>query len=507
MSDSFQTGIYNPDVLSCLANLSNDEVFTSPEVANQMLDLLPQELFSNPTTTFLDPACKSGIFLREVAKRLIKGLESKIPNLEERTNHIFKNQLFGIAITELTSLLSRRSVYCSKYPNSEYSVTKFNDVTGNIYFKNTKHVWNDDRCIFCGASRGEYDRNGVLETHAYEFIHTLKPEGVFKMKFDVIIGNPPYQLSDGGGGGSAKPIYNLFVKNAKKMLPRYLIMIIPSRWYSGGRDSSDFRDNMLNDKKIKELVDYPISTDCFPGVEIKGGVCFFLWQNDYCGDCTVTTIMNNRKTSQKRPLLEKNLDTFIRYNEAITILNKVTAVNEQKFDALVSSSRPFGLRTYVTGNEVADKNDIIFYGKKGKNFISAKEILVGQELIDKFKIFISYAYGAGETFPHQIINKPFLATPGSACSETYLIINPSDSKEECKNVLSYMTTKFFRFLVLLLKNTQHATKSVYKLVPIQDFSEIWDDEKLYRKYKLTKDEIEFIESMIKPMELEGSDDE
>ena len=509
---------YNPDVLSCLANLSNDEVFTPPSLVNDILDMLPKELWSNPATTFLDPVSKSGVFLREIVKRLNKGLEGQILDQQERLNHIFTKQVFGIAITELTSLISRRSVYCSKNAMHEkYSLcSEFNDEQGNIRYELLQHTWQNGKCTLCGATQEVYDREDSLETYAYNFIHLDDPTTLFKnkkMKFDVIIGNPPYQLNDGGGtGSSAIPIYHKFIQQAKKLNPQYLVMIIPSRWFTGGRGLDDFRDEMLSDKKIKILHDFPNASDCFPGVEIKGGVNYFLWQKDYNGTTDIYTHKDGQIVSKSsRFLLEKGAETFIRYNEAIDILRKVQSFNEKSFSTMISSNDPFGFDVRVEGSykrvkptfkKENFKNAVKFYyngwQKDGLGYIDKKNIRKNVDLIGDYKVLITKAWGTGN--PDKDWVKPIIVEPESCCTETYLIIGPVAKKSTAENIVSYSQTKFFHLLVSLIKITQNAMKKVYQFVPMQDFSVSWTDEKLYKKYNLSDVEIDFIERTIQSID-------
>ena len=503
---------HNPDVLSCLANLSNDEVFTPPSVVNQMLDMLPQELFRSGKTTFLDIGCKSGVFLREITKRLIAGLADEMPDLQTRVDHILHKQVFGIATTELTSLVSRRTLYCSKYPNCRYSASPFETVEGNIRFRNIPHTFVNGRCKWCGASEdqfGDAKRKG-LETHAYEFIHTDHPEEIFKMKFDVIVGNPPYQLNVGVEKENyAIPMYHRFVSQAKKLGPRFLTMIIPARWYAGGRGLDGFRDEMLSDNRLRVIHDFPESEDCFPGVEIQAGVCYFLWKRDSPGECEVFTHMNDSVCEpMERPLLEKGCNTFIRYNRSVSILRKVQSRTERSFSEMVSPQTPFGLVTSYKGSpKRVNKSDIKMYisgnekeFKGGCAFAPLSKVTKGAEMIPWHKVYIGEAYGGGMAFPHSILSKPFYGEPNTICNQSYLVLGPFAKQQVCENVISYIKTKFFRFMVLQKKNAQHAMRGVYQFVPMQDFSKPWTDAELYAKYKLTKDEIAFIESMIKPME-------
>jgi site-specific DNA-methyltransferase (adenine-specific) len=491
---------YNPDVLSCLANLSNDEVFTPPVLVNQILDLLPNELWHNKDAKFLDPVSKSGVFLREIAQRLIAGLEKEIPDQQERINHIFQNQLYGIAITELTSLLSRRSVYCSKTAEGKYSVCEgFKDKDGNIFFDTTEHNWENGRCSFCGASKSEYKREEGLETHAYQFIHNKIPKIINNMKFDVIIGNPPYQLSTGGTSAQAVPLYHKFIQQAKKLNPRYLTMIIPSRWYAGGMGLDEFRADMLNDKRIRKLIDYPNAGDCFSGIELRGGVCYFIWDRDNLGECEYTNISNGSKNTVVRNLSE--YPTFIRWNQALQIINKIRKKKENFLSEIVSSVSPFGLATSLRGESQKMKDSLTIYSSGGTGYIAKSDIKTGIDLISKYKVLLSRPISGNlETPPFKVISLLKVLKPKEVCTHTYLVVGNYDNETMAKNLKLYLETKFVRFLLVQSISGIDISKDKFAFVPIQDFSKEWTDEKLYKKYNLIKEEIDFIESLIKPME-------
>lgn len=497
------TSVYKPDVLSCLADLSNDEVFTPPDVANRMLDMLPQELFRDPETKFLDPACKSGVFLREIAKRLIAGLADKIPNLQERCDWIFKNQLYGIAITELTSLLSRRSVYCSKYPNSPFSITQFDNVQGNIIFHKIKHTWQNKKCIYCGtAENGDLNdiaREG-MESHAYEFIHTLHPEDIFKMKFDVIISNPPYQLNDGGNGKSAKPIYQLFVEQAKKLNPRYLTMIIPSRWFTGGKGLDDFRKTMLHDKRIRKLVDYENFKDVFPGVDLAGGACYFLWDRDNTGSCEVTNMTDTVQGRMIRDLDE--YDVFIRQNKALSVVRKVLLWNKHNrvLSDVVSARKPFGLPT----NYEPKDNGVpcYFIQRIGKKYADPKDIDDSKGYLSKWKLLAPKAPIAGQTDFSKPVGFYYdgntrIAAPGECCTESFIILGAFDSEDEVLAYRRYIYTKTVRFLLLQTVVSQDVTKKNFCFIPdLGHYQGVYNDQMLCKKWNIAEDEWEMIDARI-----------
>ncbi|WP_026373104.1 Eco57I restriction-modification methylase domain-containing protein [Agrococcus lahaulensis] len=535
--------VHNPDVLTCIANLSNDEVFTPPELANRMLDTLEAawaeshagaSIWADPDVTFLDPFTKSGVFLREITRRLTDGLEQRIPDLAERVDHILTEQVFGIGITQLTALLARRSLYCSKYANGPHSIARsFDQPDGNIWFERTEHTWaggrvnhalldaagepvvEGRRCRFCGASADEYRRSDQLETHAYAFIHTddirARIAELFgaDMQFDVIIGNPPYQLADGGGeGASAIPLYHRFIEQAKALEPKQLMMVVPARWYSGGKGLDEFRDSMLGDGRLAEIHDFPETDLVFPGVNIRGGVCYFRWSEDHEGPARVT---NHRKNGPSltavRPVREPGITTFIRFNEAISILNKVRAHGEPTYSSRVQSRNPFGIPSNFESYskvKTAASPILLFRSRRGSSvdrevYVSAEQVVTNLAFKDRIKVLVSKASPGGDEYPHAVFSAPVLAPIGSVATETYLIVDFVDTMAEGANLIGYMRTRFFRFLVSLIKTTQNISKGSFAFVPVQDLTRPWSDAELYAKYDITPEEQAFIESMIRPM--------
>jgi site-specific DNA-methyltransferase (adenine-specific) len=504
----------NPDVLTCIANLSNDEVFTPPEFANKMLDTLADawtatnngaDLWTNSSVRFLDPFTKSGVFLREITSRLTNGLATEIPDLQERVNHILTKQVFGIGITYLTSLLARRSLYCSKQANGPHSIAGgFTSDAGNIWFERLEHTWQGDKCRYCGAPKSIFDRADGLETHAYAFIHTEEIEPMLveifggSMQFDVIIGNPPYQLDDGGHGRSALPIYQRFVEQAKLLDPRYLTMVIPSRWLGGGKGLGDFRATMLADTRIRKLVDYENAQEAFPGIDFGGGVCYFLWDRDNRGLCEVTNITGGSQVISERRLDE--FPVFVRHSAAVPIIRKITAKNERRMSEQVSSRKPFGLATNIRPEKAGD---LTLRWEKGEGPYPRKKVEVGTEMIDKWKVITSYvgydhAGNPGTDGRRKVLSRMDILPPSTICTETYLVVGNYKTKKEASNLVAYMKTRFFRFLVAQFMYSHHLTRSAYDFVPILDTAVEWTDVKLAKRYGLTKEEVTFIASKIRP---------
>lgn len=536
---------HNPDVLTCIANLSNDEVFTPPEMANAMLDLLAASwadahngasIWADPTVTFLDPFTKSGVFLREITRRLVDGLASQFPDLQERVDHILTQQVYGIGITRLTALLARRSVYCSKFANGPHSIAKsFTSEDGNIWFQRTEHTWvggqreyridpltgekvavhTHRKCKYCGASEDDYGRGDELETHAYAFIHAADIKARIgelfgaNMQFDVIIGNPPYQLSDGGGeGDSAIPLYHRFVEQAKKLDPRELVMIIPARWYSGGKGLDDFRAAMLTDGHLAEIHDFAETDLVFPGVNIRGGVCYFRWSPDHTGPARVVNYSKcARPVEMSRFLCMPGISTFVRYNDAVSILDKVRAKNEPTMDSRVQPRNLFGIPSNFldfSTTKTSETPVLLFRSRRGSSanktvYVSADKIRSNAALKDRLKVLVSKASPGGDEYPHAIFSQPIIAPENSVATETYLIVDFPTNETEAQNLITYMKTRFFRFLVSLIKTTQNISRRSFSFVPIQDLSHSWTDENLYAKYRITATEIAFVERMIRPM--------
>lgn len=521
---SFSLRGRNPDVLTCIANLSNDEVFTPPEFANRMLDTLAEawaashdgaNLWADKTVRFLDPCAKSGVFLREITSRLTKGLADQIPNLDQRVNHILTRQVFGICITHLTSLLARRSVYCSKHANGQHSIAKsFKNDSGNIWFERTEHIWVEGKCKYCGANKATFDRGAGLETHAYTFIHTdditTRIVELFggNMQFDVIIGNPPYQMTGGGGGTNDSPIYQMFVQQAMRLEPRFLSLVIPSRWMAGGRGLGEFRAQFLGDRRVRVLVDYENAKDVFPTVGIGGGACYFLWDRENPGPCECVYHRNGMTVGPHSRALDE-FDVFVRDKRAVDILHKVVAAGERPFEELVSGDTPFGLATNFSGyarDAVPKDGQVRLCANVGTTRVHGalprETIHKNTHLIDVWKLFLPKT-GSGRERERSgvdlVLGPSMIGEPGSVCTQTYLVAGPLGSEVEARSVESYLRTRFARFLVSLRKPSQDVFRSMYRWVPVQPWDRNWTDADLCKKYGITRDEQAFIESMIRPM--------
>lgn len=504
----------NPDILTCIANLSNDEVFTPPEFANRMLDTVAEawaadnvgaNIWADPSVRFLDPCTKSGVFLREITSRLTEGLAPHMPDLGERVEHILTNQVFGIGTTQLTSLLARRSLYCSKHAQGQHSIAKgFASDAGNIWFEPIKHTWAGTKCSYCGTPRAILDRAEGLETHAYAFIHTDKITKRLaemfggNMQFDVIIGNPPYQLDDGGYGTSAAPIYQLFVEKALDLDPRFAVFVTPSRWMAGGKGLDKYRERMLADRRLRKIMDYPKLYEGFPGVKIRGGISYFLWDREHNGPCQMQTIWDGQPTG---PAVARYLDAhdvLVRRNEAVPILEKVRAKKEPTLDKRVSSQKPFGLRTFFHGKSDSSglRNPVRLFGSQKISWVDRSEIPANVGWIDQWKVLMTRVQGTSAAIETKFLSKPVVAEPGTACTESYVVAGIFQTEQEAKRYANYLRTRFARFLVSLRKSTQDAPKSVYAFIPDLPLDREWTDFKLYQRYGLTQDEIAFIESQV-----------
>ncbi|MDR6708371.1 site-specific DNA-methyltransferase (adenine-specific) [Novosphingobium sp. 1748] len=511
---SFSLRGRNPDVLNCIANLSNDEVFTPPEFANRMLDTLAAawadrnggaDIWADSSVRFLDPCTKSGVFLREVAKRLILGLADEIPDLQSRIDHILTRQIFGIGITQLTAYLARRTLYCSKHANGQHSVTRgFDTDSGNIWFERVEHHWVGDKCTYCGASQGKLDKGSGMETHAYAFIHTddikARIAELFggEMQFDVIIGNPPYQLEDGGFGSSAAPIYQMFVEQALELEPKYAVFVTPSRWMTGGKGLEKFRERMLSDRRLRNIVDYPKLYEAFPGVKIRGGISYFLWDRDNTGPCCLQTIWDGQPTG---PTAERYLDAYdvlVRRNEAVPILEKVRAAGEPTLNSRVSTGKPFGFRTFFHGKAKPNglENPVKLFGSQKISWIERSAVTTNPQWVDDWKVLMTAVQGTSAAIETKFLSKPIIAEPGTACTETYLVAGHFPDEQSAKYYASYLRTRFVRFLVSLRKVTQHATRDVYAFVPDVPLDRPWTDEMLFDRYGFCPEEIAFIESQV-----------
>jgi site-specific DNA-methyltransferase (adenine-specific) len=490
-----------PDILEVIANLSNDQVFTPPRVVNAVLDMLPAEIWTEPSLKWLDPGCKTGVFPREITKRLIAGLADAIPDDQARLEHILGKMVFAVATETVTSLMARRTLYCSKSANGEFSAVTMPTAAGNVWFERVEHSYEKGRCTECGASSDQMEREG-RDNHAYAFIHASGRQAIEEemgMKFDVIVGNPPYQM-DSDGSNRTMPLYNLFVEQAKAINPRYIAMIIPSRWMGSGLGLSGFRSEMLSDSRIRHLVDFPDSSELFPAVKVMGGACYFLWDRDSPGTCESTLVRSGKAHGPVERRLDE-YDIFVRDSRALDILRKVLARKEASLYEILSSDKEFGLTSNFSDYSTKQfPSGIPLYayqeGSRLVGWIKRDKIQKSAHLIDTWKVLIPAAGFESQILPTLVLSSLRRAPNPSACTQTYLFI-PTSSEESADSAETYIRTRFARFLVWLRKVSQHATRSTYRWVPQQTWDREWTDAELYEKYGITEEEQAYIAEMVR----------
>lgn len=495
------------DILEVIANLSNNEVFTPPRMANAALDLLPEHVWADPSLRWLDPASKTGVFPREVTRRLMKGLRDAIPHETERLRHILSSMVYAVAITETTAMMTRRSLYCSKMANSDVAAVKLGQPDGNVWFHRTEHDYDArGRCVVCNGSKSQLEQPG-RDNYAYAFVHQsgrAELEKEMEMKFDVIVGNPPYQM-DSDGSNRTMPIYDVFISEAKKLNPRYITFIVPSRWIAGGLGLGEFRKEMLNDDRLRALVDFPNAEDVFPGVgkSIKGGVMFFLWDRDNRGPCEVTLRRGRDVVGPTTRTLNQH-DVFVRDARALSVLNKVLAAGQPSLSEVMSARTAFGLTSNFDGyRHKKQAGDVRFYATSARGrieaWVSRKAATTNEPAIDTWKAMVPKAGSdGGQKLPDVVLGQPLLGVNPSICTQSFLFV-PTDTEQAAASVCSYYRTRFVRFLVSLRKVTQDTTRDSYLWVPQQQWDRVWTDNELYTMYGITEGEQAYIASMVKEM--------
>lgn len=474
------------------------EVFTARREVNAMLDLVQPET-ERIGSRFLDPACGEGAFLAEILRRKLaaaKALCRDDLRDYERYAAAAVADICGVDILPDNVDACREKLFAVWA--REYAAGLKARADGQCR-EAVRSILREN--ILCG------DALAMRRADGSPMVFPGNP----CMRFDVIIGNPPYHLRDGGAQASARPVYHRFVEMAKKLRPRYLVMIIPARWYTGGKGLEAFRREMLSDTRIEELHDFPDPRDCFPGVNIRGGICYFKWSRDRIGNNSLTKVTTHNGSkitvSRRRLKLADDMELFVRYSPALSVIRKVHRAEAHSISEYVSPLRPFGLRGYFSKDERfhADASGlsrpIICFAKGGAvGYVEREDIPRHHDWIDRWKVFIPRADNIGTELNDDNLNA-FVGGPGTVCTESFLVLGAELALDQarCENLSSYLKTRFARFMHSVIKVSQDATAKTWRLVPVPELSRPWTDEELYAIYGLTQEETAFIRSMIKPM--------